>query len=303
MIGLTISGIFSEAFRDWLIGYGSGGAAIRNVGLIIAALTALPVAIWRGIVADKQSAASRRQADTAQRGLRNERYQRSVEMLGSEVLSVRLGGIYALQLLAKEDPEEYHIQIMGIFCAFARQPTKDEGHENELFAKMGYARIRDDVEAVMRAIRDRPESSVELEFSSRFEIDLRGANLQQLFHDYVSKAGHSYSLVHADLSSAKLFKADFVGADLSRADLSGADLDSARFFRHASLEDTILDDANISGAEFSGRFTGLIGLTQERLDQARAWPDEPPILEDVRDHEGNELVWRGGRGEPLIGQE
>ena len=44
-------------------------------------------------------------------------------MLGSEVLSVRLGGIYALQRLAEEWPDQYHIQIMRLFCAFVRLPT------------------------------------------------------------------------------------------------------------------------------------------------------------------------------------
>ena len=46
-------------------------------------------------------------------------------MLGSGVLSVRLGGIYALERLAKEHPEEYHIQIMELLCSFVRHPTRD----------------------------------------------------------------------------------------------------------------------------------------------------------------------------------
>ena len=44
-------------------------------------------------------------------------------MLGSEQLSVRLGGIYALARLAREDPGDYHTQIMSLLCAFIRNPT------------------------------------------------------------------------------------------------------------------------------------------------------------------------------------
>ena len=51
------------------------------------------LAVWRSIVAE-------RQADTAQQSLLNERYQKGAEMLGNEVLSVRMGGIYALGRLA-----------------------------------------------------------------------------------------------------------------------------------------------------------------------------------------------------------
>ena len=105
---------------DWLSVGESRSATIRNVGLVVAGLIALPLAIWRSIVAEDQT-------KTAQQSLLNERYQKGAEMLGSEVLSVRLGGIYALQRLAEEHAEQYHVQIMRLFCAFARFPTKDDG--------------------------------------------------------------------------------------------------------------------------------------------------------------------------------
>ena len=67
---------------------------IRNLGLVIGGTMAMVLAIWRSIVAE-------RQAETAQGSLHNERYQKGAEMLGSVVLAVRLGGIYALQRLAQ----------------------------------------------------------------------------------------------------------------------------------------------------------------------------------------------------------
>ena len=114
---------FSVVFWDWLSGGGSGSETIRNIGLVAAGLIALPLAIWRAIVAG-------RQANTAQQGLLNERYQKGAAMLGNEVLSVRLGGIYALQRLAEDHPEQYHIQIMRLFCAFVRLPTRDQSLES-----------------------------------------------------------------------------------------------------------------------------------------------------------------------------
>ncbi len=76
-------------------GMESNSATIRNIGLVIAGLIALPLAIWRSMAAQKQ-------VDVAQQSLLNERYQQGAEMLGSDVLSVRLGGIYALRHLALE---------------------------------------------------------------------------------------------------------------------------------------------------------------------------------------------------------
>ena len=89
------------------------GTTARNVGLMIGGAVALVFAVWRSWVAHKQ-------ADTARQGLLNERYQKGAEMLGNNVLSVRLGGIYALERLAAEHPEQYHVQIMKLLCAFVR---------------------------------------------------------------------------------------------------------------------------------------------------------------------------------------
>ena len=83
----------------------SWSTIIRNFALLIAAGIALWFAKQRIVVADRQS-------ETAQQGLLNERYQKGAEMLGSEVLPVRLGGIYALSRLAEDDPEKYHIKVM-----------------------------------------------------------------------------------------------------------------------------------------------------------------------------------------------
>ena len=105
-----------DNFWRWLTAGESGSATLRNLGLLILATIGMPFAIWRSVVAG-------RQFDIAQRGLRNERYQKAVPMLGDSLLAVRLGGIYALQHLANEHPAQYHIQIMRLFCAFLRHPT------------------------------------------------------------------------------------------------------------------------------------------------------------------------------------
>ena len=90
------------------------------MSFVIGGIVALFFALWRGRLAE-------RQASTGQQGLLNERYQKGAEMLGSGVLSVRMGGIYALQRLAEEHPKEYAIQILGLFCAFVRHPPRAPG--------------------------------------------------------------------------------------------------------------------------------------------------------------------------------
>ena len=119
VIGVVLSWRFWEELGD---NNESLSATVRNVGLVIGGVIAMLLALWRSTVAERQS-------KTAQRRLLNEQYQRSAEMLGNGVLSVRLGGIYALTRLAQEHPEQYHLQTMELFCAFVRHPTKDEEWE------------------------------------------------------------------------------------------------------------------------------------------------------------------------------
>ena len=133
-------------FWDWLQtgpdGPKSGSTTVRNLGLVIGGVAAILLAVWRSRVAERQAGAAQSQSDTAQQSLLHERYQRGAEMLGSKVLTVRLGGIYALQRLAAEHPEQYHVQITQLFCAFAQHPTKDERIKPKPDAKEGTSAIR-----------------------------------------------------------------------------------------------------------------------------------------------------------------
>ena len=117
--GATLSWVYWEVLHSE---QDSVSTTVRNLGLVIGGVIAILLAVWRSIVAEHQ-------ADTSHEGLLNERYQKGAEMLGNEVLSVRLGGIYALERLAADYPGQYHVQIMKLLCAFARNPTEDEDYE------------------------------------------------------------------------------------------------------------------------------------------------------------------------------
>ena len=278
---LAVGILFSWAFWDFLHGThdSPAGPTISSLGLLIGGAIAAILAVWRSIVAERQADTAQRQADaaqrqanTAQQSLLNERYQKGAEMLGSQVLEVRLGGIYALQDLAEGHPEEYHVRIMRLLSTFVRNPNRDRLETSE----------------VMSMVNDRSEQQLALERDARFYLDLRRANLK-LLH------------VSADLSRAILW-----GVDISLASIHGSQLSDA-MLANADLSGTVLSHSDLSGAAFrntrlSGTdFTGgsspdakpVTGLTQEQLTQACADPDNPPKLDGVRDAEtGKPLVWR-----------
>ena len=297
---------------NWVSGSESGSTTIRNVGLVAGGVLALWLAFWPSKIAD-------RQADTAQQGLLNERYQKGAEMLGSGVLSVRLGGIYALQRLAEEHPAQYHVQIMRLLCEFVRNPTKEDDDETRLDGEeqsnrtTSSPRVREDVQAVMTAIGTRGEAGLALEKKLDFALDLHGAALAGVFLPIGANLSGAL-LFNADLSSrldadtpsrttlaevnlsnaklmrAKLMGAGLFGAKLIEADLSGAKLTGATLTL-ADFSRAVLFEANLSGA----LLFDAENVTQEQLDRACADPDNPPrLVESIADAEtGEPLVWSG----------
>ena len=316
-VGIAFSWLFWEELRG---DEESLSSTIRNLGLVGGGIIAIVLAVWRSLVAQKQAEAALqqastalRQAETAQQGLLNDRYQKGAEMLGNDVLSVRLGGIYALQRLAEEHPEQYHIQIMRLFCAFVRHPTKYDGaktDEGQIGAKPGSEenqcgstpRLREDVQAVMQAIATRSTTGIALELEADFRLDFSHADLQEL--ELWSGDLSLANFKNADLSGAK-----FVGTNLSEvyfidvkspAWMGNVNMSGAHFMRIENFAKmTIGGYLNVSGARFSDldvsgmRLMGMKNLTQSQLDQCRADSNNPPRIGGLIDPETNErLVWR-----------
>ena len=93
---ILVAVVASFCLWDWLSrGEPSVSSTIRNLVLSWGAPLAAGLAVWRSIVAQKQ-------VEAAQAGLLSARHQRAVEMLGHDLVSIRLGGIRALTNLAFE---------------------------------------------------------------------------------------------------------------------------------------------------------------------------------------------------------
>ena len=329
VIVLLIGGILSWCFwEDLNDGKDSLSTMIRNLGLVIGGVIAVLLAVWRSRIGERQADAAQQQAEitrsqveiaqsqieiarsqaqTAQQSLLNERYQRGAEMLGSSVLAVRIGGIYALARLAKDHPEQYHVQTMKVFCNFVRLPTNDNGinsHSNNDEGQDEQIRVlRADVQEVMQAIGSRSLIGISLEQSEKVRLYLRDADISHLQVRSANLSGAwltNANLSGAVLPYANLSSARLRSANLSNARLRCADLSNGKFWG-ADLSKAILRRANLSGADLCGADARsplykapVRGLTQAQLDVARADPNNPPKLRGVLDAEtGKPLVWRG----------
>jgi hypothetical protein len=230
----------------------------------------------------RQVQTGRQQVHLAEQGQITERFTRAIDQLGSQHLDVRLGGIYALERIARDSPGD-RSTIGEVLTAYIRGhapwPPRLDGQPpaEATMEEVTFLRLRaPDVQAALTVLgRGRfaapdPEApqldlsdtdlrrsylrkgdlrrarlfSADLRRASFYDTDLRGATLTRA--NLQEAQLPDANLQDANLQDATLHDADLRDADLTGASLQGADL------RHANLQGTKLDGADLRGARLDG---------------------------------------------------
>ena len=190
-----------------------------------------------------------------------ERFSKAVEQLGSKEIEVCLGGIYSLERITKDSPEDCWT-IMEILTSFVQKSSPlhpiDSVNEEQMeeHGERELPPVTIDVQAALTVIgrinikndsinknRKRVLSQTNLK-----KADLRKANLQ-----YADLSGSDIrwtDLEEANLREAELQGANLFGANLKNADLRKAKLAGARLVG-AEFQDAQLEGAELEGAELT----------------------------------------------------
>ncbi len=173
-----------------------------------------------------------------------ERFSKAVELLGSDELELRLGGIYALERIAR-DSQKDHWTVMEVLTAFVRANSHKKLEQPEL-AEQKSEKPREDIQAVLTLIGNR--EWVETEENKKLNlhaVNLANYNLKGL---NFNKANFSEANLNgANLTKTKLKKTSLNYANLSFSVLIGAELEGA-FLVAANLEKADLFQADLTAA-------------------------------------------------------
>lgn len=249
---------------------------IVGIGIFIGAI----FAAWR-------IRAMNRQASAAEGGHRDGRFEKGAEMMSADVLTARIGGIAALERLAKEHPNEYHVQCNKMLCAFVRYRFADEESGQNPVDET--RKCRPDIEIAAQIIASRKSGRKKfvekIEKNQTFTVNLGGANLYEanlshsdfsnaeLIHVQFGSADLSFSnifdawLTNSNFNGAILFDVDFSFARLIRTDLKKANMESAKLLS-ASLHDANLNGANLASTTLLNAKFMRSNLKGARLDGA-----------------------------------
>jgi Pentapeptide repeats (9 copies) len=216
-----------------------------------------------------------RQLQVNREGQITDRYTRAIDQLGHDQLDVRLGGIYALERIARDSPSD-RATIGEVLTTFVRGhapwPPRlpgqyvatapiDEVPELEVRA----ADVQACLTVLGRGFAPPAEGPGDLDLHA---VDLRKANLR---YAHLERVTFLYAhLEGAELSNAHLEDANFNLAHLEHATFTHANMEGTSFymahlegawFGGANLQEATLHDAHLEGATLlSANLRGAILL-------------------------------------------
>lgn len=251
---------------------------------------------------------SQRTLEVSQDQQVTERFTRAIDQLGAadengKRLEIRLGGIYALERIARDSPERDYGTVMEVLAAYVRENAPrhrgipsfngspavsvdpSEFFESTMSNKPPIPKKTPaDIQAILDVLVRRghgrdPRGNTErlnLRTVDLRKIDLAQKDLRNITFD--STDFEQAVLYKANLEGVHLEEADFRNANLREANLEGAYLAGANFagaaLARASLEGAYLQGAHFKGADvektsLEGAFLEeATGLTSQQLLQA-----------------------------------
>lgn len=220
----------------------------------------------------------------SRRGQLADRYAKACELLDSESLEKRLGGLYSVEQIMHDSSHD-HGKCITLLSSFVRTRRLVVGWFDrpdwiEMHAESReHQELPVDIAAAMTILAGRPERP------EPGRCDLRGVDLRSLSlrkYDFPDAPSlRSMFLTRADLSSA-----DLRGADLSKTIATGIRLSNA-WLSDSDLTATLLTRADLRGANLYGarlfqtrldgaNLDGVEGLEPEQLASARI--DDKSVL-------------------------
>jgi uncharacterized protein YjbI with pentapeptide repeats len=240
----------------------SGGGVGVAVAITVAAIGAVATVVvgllnyrmqQRGLDTDARYQAEQlRQMVSAQI---TDGFTKAIDQLGSPNRAVRIGGIYALERIARESPRD-HANIVSTLATFIRDRLPANISVPHAYVEVLKMRAPD-AQAALSVLCRSPLSDARVRPDGDGELDLSRTDLRR-----------------ATLSGAHLQRANLWGARLEGADMKGANLRGA-----------VLTEADVgcfeagnsryrNGVDFSG--ADLTGVDLDRVvnfDQAKTSPD------------------------------
>ena len=187
-----------------------------------------------------------------------------------------------LERLARDYPEDCHVECTKLLCDFIRFQYKYD--KIDMDAAIAGSEYLPDIESAAKVVGFRHVGKqvdiAKLESSKNYKIDLTGANLSRvelISSDFMNAGIDDAQLSFSNLSKSNLSGVWFTnstltGASLLEADLSNSVLVNANFtdsnLKGANLTNALMNDSLLEGASLFGADLSRSGLIDADLSSA-----------------------------------
>ena len=186
--------------------------------------------------------ATEKRVSIAHAGHLTERLTRAVTQLGDDNMTIRLGGIYALERLA-QDSDTDHARVMDVLTAYVRENAPRHAQDAPQAANTPN-KPTTDIQAILTVIgrwktpgNNRHTARLDLNHTRLVGANLRRADLTRA--DLTGADLTGADLLMADLTDANLVDANLLGVNLTRAKLLGANLTGSKYLRAEELQSAL----------------------------------------------------------------
>lgn len=193
-----------------------------------------------------------KQIQVQEEGQITERFTRAIEHLGSDNIAIRLGGIYALERIAKDSFKD-HWTVMEILTTFIKEksPMLEYDIDENITSDPSYSKpISQDIQAIVNVLCRR--SWIPNEKKNELKLDLS----------------------HCNLDLAKFFNADlefcsFLDSSLRFTKWSNVNLNHTAFHNcnvsDANFYNVSIQGSSISEVDFSSCLFSIVNFTNSSL--------------------------------------
>lgn len=261
VLALVIAWVLIVPAADWLARHDVGPAPGRSVLQTARdAARGRLLTLGAGLFAAAALLFTARNYVLSREGQVTDRYSKAIEQLGSGKIDVCIGGIYALERIARDSRKDQR-HVMEVLTAFVRRYSEEQW----------------------------PVPPPEREPRRWTRPDVQAALTVVGRRDVSRDVGLDPEERPIDFYRATLIRANLVGANLGGAALRGANLTGARLER-ATLDEADLRDADLSDARFDRTTT----FDNARLDNV-LWPRNVAVPKGwTRDDRTRRLVADSG---------
>ncbi|MGP4105133.1 pentapeptide repeat-containing protein [Nonomuraea sp. KM90] len=233
---------------SWWLEHVDGATGLQGEKLAVAvdAVRSRTLAIATGLAALAAVYYTARNADTArrtfqlgERGHDTDRYSKAVEQLGSDQAPVRLGGLYALEQLAQNNPR-LRQTIADVICAYLRMPytmPEEVERSEETWAAQRATRNRkaDGSDSPARAPQEEREVRLAAQRILTDHLRCPAPGKKRWWSRAERPPDTFWPRIRLDLSRAVLLDADFTSCRIAEARFSGTTFHGQTWFFGATI--------------------------------------------------------------------